>query len=365
MPRSQVSGIDPNSYLPINVALKNIDHYLYKVGFSLLGYDYGRTFMNKPFMIIMITVICMIERSISMFTEDRELLALLSEFGHGYGIKVHWDLFLIMLSMMGLLSLLVYKVNKIKKVEPTFLIVFKMIAGEVVPRSIGLNKVQNIKFLLMLCKLLKILAFNNKYTLTVAWFVFYVSMNYFNLTNGWTITSVIINGVIHSIWLYYMFNIIYFQFFHLYILCQYLIMKIKNINEVLVDKLKRRDFIHIRDILVAYNDIFNEIEEYNRSFWSKILIIVWFFYGSCLAIAIFCMVFANLHIILRVLMFYFILIATSFFVITINKVSSVNSTAEKSYKVFQKFIAHYMCNYNGNNEILYAKNMIKVRNTNA
>ena len=170
-----MAEIDPASLLPNNVALKNIDHNLYKVGFSLLGYEYGRTFMNKPIMIILITAICMIERSVSIFIEDRHVLALLSEFGHGYGIKVHWDLFLIMLSMMGLLSLLVYRTNKKNKVEPTFLIVFKMVAGEVVPKSIGMTKVQNIKSLLLLCKLLKILAFNNKYTLTVSWFVFYVS----------------------------------------------------------------------------------------------------------------------------------------------------------------------------------------------
>lgn len=180
-------------------------------------------------------------------------------------------------------------------------------------------------------------------------------------TNRWTITSVIVNGVLHSIWLYYIFNIIYFQFIHLYILCEYLIMKIRYLDEGLYFKIKRRQYTQSRDTLVAYNDLFDEINEYNQTYWSKILIIVWFFYGASLGIAIFCMIFANLHIILRVLMFYFILIATSFYIITINKVSSVNNTAEYSYKVFQKFIVHFSLHHTIDNKILFAQIMNKVR----
>ena len=97
-----------------------------------------------------------------------------------------------------------------------------------------------------------------------------------------TICYGIPNAIIFPFFMIYLFNFVTYQFLIFYIICLYLNMKINSLNERLLEMQRRKRFIRIREILQSFDSIYSEIDEYNTTFWSKIL----FFFCTILGSAV-------------------------------------------------------------------------------
>ena len=114
-------------------------------------------------------------------------------------------------------------------------------------------------------------------------------------------TSINIMLVTHFIGNIFIGKIIYF-----YILCRYLRLKLKNLNENVLQMKRGIRFIRIQNILNEFNEIYLEINEYNTTYWSKFLLIIWFTYGLPIIIYINAAITITLPLIFKITVIYII-----------------------------------------------------------
>ena len=70
---------------------------------------------------------------------------------------------------------------------------------------------------------------------------------------------------------HYIGNIYGYQFLFFYLLCRYLRLKLKNLNKSVSDMKNGIRLMSIENILRSFDQIFQEISEYNTTYWSKFL----------------------------------------------------------------------------------------------
>ena len=86
------------------------------------------------------------------------------------------------------------------------------------------------------------------------------------------------------------------------ILCYYLRIKIRSLN---ISLEKRQN---VMKVLISFNELYKEIEEYNTNFWSKYLLCIWSLLGFDLISAIFLIIFFSYDLIIKLLMIYSVVI---------------------------------------------------------
>ena len=112
-------------------------------------------------------------------------------------------------------------------------------------------------------------------------------------------------------------------------------MKIQELNKQMIDLKRSQRFQQIPNILRQYNKVFGEISEYNGTFWSKFLFILWLFFGNMIILLIYTIFFTDIYIICRLMLIYvaFTCIAMYHFVFSI--ASSLFTEVTNTYKIFQ------------------------------
>ena len=98
----------------------------------------------------------------------------------------------------------------------------------------------------------------------------------------------------------------------------------------------------INSILYSYNSLFLEINEYNTTYWSKFLFNIWFFFGIFIVFTIYIVFFTNSSLVMRLIMFYYLILLTSLYLFIMNISSSLNSEANKTYKLFNMFYSKFI-----------------------
>ena len=87
--------------------------------------------------------------------------------------------------------------------------------------------------------------------------------------------------------LHYIYYIICSQLLHFYIICYYLKLKQREVNNYLRKVIKNKERIKIYNsnkIIEKLHKIYNEINKYDSYFWSKFLAIVWMSDASVIAL---------------------------------------------------------------------------------
>ena len=102
--------------------------------------------------------------------------------------------------------------------------------------------------------------------------------------------------------------------------------------------MKQRDFV-ISNVLLALNKLNTELNEYNASFWSKILINFWLIYSSFIILVLYNSLFTSMDIIVKLIYDYVCILFVMLFLFVIFTASSVNSEANKSYKLLNQLMA--------------------------
>ena len=169
-------------------------------------------------------------------------------------------------------------------ITPTFLRLFQMMSGLVPPKHIGLTDEKTILFLTRRTqKFDNFFKFNNYLFFPLA----SVLCMYAYLTRTELINALLFgipNTIVFTLWAHYNVNIISFQILIFHILCSYLNSRINRLNAIAIEIPKSKRFSRIRALLHSYHSIADEINEYNTTYWSKLLFVFWFIFSQIIAL---------------------------------------------------------------------------------
>ena len=104
-----------------------------------------------------------------------------------------------------------------------------------------------------------------------------------------SIVYVLPNCIWEELYVHYFYNFLFYNMAYLYLMCSYLKMKIGSVDEEVKQSIKQRrrsPFVIIKKLY----DIFEEINEYNTTYWSKYLFVFWLTFGTicvgCLSVVV-------------------------------------------------------------------------------
>ena len=147
---------------------------------------------------------------------------------------------------------------------------------------------------------------------------------------------------------------------YLYIMCSYLKMKIGSVDEELKQSMKQRR----RSLLIVIKklyDIFEEINEYNTTYWSKYLFVFWITFGT-IVISVLSVLFHSpmdfaMKLIYSFIAFYCIVV----FLVVILTTASVHSTINRLYCKSNSLFIHFSNERKGKqNSRIKIRTLIKV-----
>ena len=340
-----VSPIDPNKCLPPELTVQSVEHILHRIGLTLdstKSYPKRKLFFNPIIIFSFFVLFNIREVIIISMTEENDLtLKILGSIGYLMGIRVLLSIFFILYSSLQMCFQLIYYYNYRNGIKPTFLRVFQMMSGLVSPKSIGLTDEHHIQKLLKLTKpLIKCLKMNN-IVIPLCGSNVILFTYVFEATLLEAIYYGLPNSIIMFIYLYYAANFVFYQFFVFFILCLYLKLKINSLNERLLEMKERKRFIRIRETLQSFDSLYSEINEYNTTFWSKILFSFWALLGTVNVFATYICLLSKLEFINKVIFGYTVFFFMCFFLFIIFTASSVTYCANKSYKTLNSLIISY------------------------
>ena len=105
---------------------------------------------------------------------------------------------------------------------------------------------------------------------------------------------------------------------------------------------RRKRFIRIRETLQSFDSLYSEINEYNTTFWSKILFSFWTLLGTLKCFLFYVFFRKTWFIINKFILFYAVcLYGCQYFLFIIFTTSSVTYCANKSYKTLNSLIISY------------------------
>ena len=297
--------------------------------------------INNPVFIAIITSIFLSERVVSILVpvSERQILLLIGETGRYFNLKVQWNLFFILNSMIGLSSQTLYYYNHRKGIKPTFLRVFQVMSGSVAPSSVGLNDRRDIRQLLKFKPVFKIMIVHYRvvgYTMAIV----LVIMSF--IVNEDLSTALIYgvpNALLMAIWVSPIIGFVFSQFLYFYLICKYLKMKINNLNKIVIESKKSNNYLGILSTFRKFDSIYAEIDEYNTTYWSKFLLIIWLFIGLLSTILLYMAIFRDLVIPIKIMFCYGFLLAYGIILFIFITAAALNSSVHRPYKLFNSIVA--------------------------
>jgi hypothetical protein len=278
-----------------------------------------------------------------LLPEDKKyLFTIIGDFSYFIGLRIHLNIGFGLSILLALTSQLIYFYNYKSGIKPTYLKVFEMMSGLVSPKSIGLTNKKEIYKLLKESKMLfRFAQLNNDI------FVFVIALikSLWPLIKNCSVLDLIIFGIPNSLLFAFcchcIANINLWQIIYFYIMCSYIKIKIKELNKKLKNIIRKGNKTNgrlIEKFIHSLNSIHNEINEYNISFWSKYLLSIWLIFGSSTILCLYCALFIKMNLIYKLILLYLSFLFITLFVFIANMASSVNSEANKSYKLLNEII---------------------------
>ena len=338
-----MESFDANKILPTIVSLKSVDNHLFRIGLSFNHYTNEesrkkRHFLYNPILINCVYFIQIIKSIVNLIVLDPKLVIWSGDFARALGIRIHYNIILILYSSMSLSSSLIWYYNYINGVKPEHLHLFQVMSGQIPPNNLGLNDREQIKSLIERTKLLVKIAYFN--SICIASFGFVLVLG--TMTEA-SLLEYLLFGIPNTIFFvtYLHYTIIHSlnQGFYCYITCVYIRNKIKRLNESL-----RRNETPFQSTFKSFELLYKEIDGYNRIFWSKYFLNFWIFWGSISVALLYCGVFGSLNLIYRLICFYAVFVFVLFFFFVILNASSVNCESKKSYKILNSLYVSYYSN---------------------
>ena len=339
-------SIDTEHVLPPHLVIPSAEDLLYDIGLCLTSVKEEpkpRKLLSRPKVIWIIEWIFFFQRffSILIGQENRQALLILGDVGGYLGLKTNWNVLIIIAISIVISSQLNYYYNYKRGNNPTFLRVFRMMSGLVTPASVGLFQGNDVRKLTRLKILFTLVKLNTEYVIRVVGFGLIIGL--FIVNEPWLIalTYGLANAIMFCLWVHPSAKVVIYQFLYLFILCTYLNIKLKNLNQTLKHMRNYRRFKNFQRILHSFDALYREIDEYNTTYWSKFLFSVWSLFGAFIAQLSFIAIFNETNIILKIMICYALFLILILFNFVFFITSSLNSHANKSYKLFNYLVVDY------------------------
>ena len=331
--------LDPNRRLPQHMIIQSVDNHLYRIGLCVKRSDFSkkRSIFCNPFLVFTLMSIEWIRTFVFIIIPQKSLKTQIRfcDFGHLSGIGILYNLIMCSGYLTPItLAAIHYQIYKSGE-DLTFLRVFQMMSGLVSPISVGLTEKKHIIWLNKRTRLpFKVMQINNLTFIPVLCFSFIITPY---IISGCTAIELILYGVPNALFMtisaIHIYNIQFFHLLYFYIICHYLKIRIKTINENLSKK-KTLNIRYIESQLKALNSLYLEINEYNSQFWSKFLIMFWATQGSYIVFLIKLSVLPTVPLIFNLVAAFVTSQMSCLFLFVIFTASSVNYEANKSYEIF-------------------------------
>ena len=337
-----MDGLKPNRVIPPELVIKDCDELLYKIGLCLtsLRERPKRWPINNPMFVAITSMVFLCQRVISILVpeSERQILLLVGETGRYFNLKVQWNMYFLLACLIGLSSQILYYYNNTKGIKPTFLRVFQVMSGSVAPSSVGLNDRRDIRQLLKFKPVFKILVIHNR---VVSYVLSFVNVMMSFIVNE-DLTTIVIYGLPNalwmSIWISPIVAIIFSQFLYFYLICKYLKIKINNLNKIVIESKKSNNCFGILQTIKKYDSIYREIDEYNTTYWSKFLFIIWLNMGSILTVDLYVVTFRDLVIPIKFVFIYALFIAYGIIHFIFITASALNTSVHRPYKLLNSIL---------------------------
>jgi hypothetical protein len=345
--KKKMDSFDANKVLPQNIVIKGAENHLYRIGLNLIsnGRQKRSNFYN-PLVILSVHIVTVIKSIISLLMpeENEKLLIIIGDFAHFFGVKTQFNVDIIITNSLALTSQLIFYYIYKNGIKQTHLKVFDMMSGLISPKSIGLtNKVEINKLIKESKILFSICEWNNKIITPMIF-----TLNLLPFILNYSLLDLMIFGIPHTflytLSVHYNCSIIFWPLVYFYLICRYIKIKIKEQNDLIAKAIVERKVINSQKILRLIrnlNAIYSEINEYNREFWSKYLLLIWFIFGFLIIFCSYFLFFAKLILILKLIIGYGFAFITLTFLFIISTASSVNYEANKIYKHLNQVIVYY------------------------
>jgi hypothetical protein len=135
---------------------------------------------------------------------------------------------------------------------------------------------------------------------------------------------------------------------YFYLIRRYIKIKFNETNDLISNALLKRKFIKIKKVLRLIRSLdakYSELNRFNNELWSKFLLLFWLLFGTLSVFNLYLLIFTELNIILRFIVFYGFILLCFLFLFIINTASSVNYSANKVYKLLNQVMAYHRLRY--------------------
>lgn len=306
---SMMSTVHTKHVIRGHSVIPSADCLLYDIGLYLKPVSdrpKPRNLFNSPKVITTILTVYLLERIITLLvTEDHDYyLLLLGDIGRYFKMKQHWNLLNLLMACMALSLQFSFFYGYRRGFEPTFLRVFQVMFQSLPPNTIGLNT-SHMKKLTKFKYLVKLMEFNNQFIVPLIAVTFSTVVYYLNLNLIEVLKYGIINCSILCLWLYQVANLVINSTVHFYIICSYLELKLRYLNETIMKQMLVSKHVKRNNrILYTLDALYREIKEYNDTYWSRFLFIVWLFFGSANVLLIYIILYVDLIIVMQFAVLY-------------------------------------------------------------
>jgi len=307
-----------------------MDDMLYDSGLCLESNNSQkkRSFIHRPLVISIINIIFISTRLIGIFIDNVFLLQLIGDGGHIINYKVYINIVGVTFSLISICSQLIYYDNYKRGIKPTFIVILRLSCNQDIRRKLAIDLLT--KRTKIIYKLIKI---NNNFIILLITFAAVLTCFSLEMYLGTLILLGVPHAIFYALWAHTFVNMLNYQIFYFYILCRYLTARLKQLNYTVIRINRGFCRIRVEKIIKAFDALYREIDEYNATYWSKFLAIIWVLFGGTTVLYIIVTIFHHGNLLIILFLFYTSIISTTIFLFTILTAASVNAEASITYPI--------------------------------
>ena len=329
---------DPNRPIPQSYRIASSGQHFYRYGFSQYQNGYtSRSNLNHPLLTFVVPVVMNIRCIYFAFTpkQSPDFHLLFGEFGSFMGLQFHINVTISLTFWITHISQVIHFYGYLRGRGEPYMKLFDMMSGRLASNSLGLNDEAIIKDILVKTKIAFFLSNLIQYSGTLITMV--VPLMAFMLEN--TSLKYVAIGLVHAMGFgltyYYVFNVTMNQIFYYIIICYYLKLKQREVNNNLRKIIENKERIKIFDS--KFSQIYEKINEYDSNYWSKFVAITWICFSCLVSTVIFLFIFEESSIIIKYMLGYAAVVLASIQLLIIHMSSSVNYESKKTYKLLASY----------------------------
>lgn len=333
-----IKSIDPFKIIPQELVVRAVDNQLYLHGLCLT--DYGsdrlsrkRNWFHNPILVALILVTQLVKSVVNLAIDDDKMIVLNGDFARMFGIRVQFNIALFLFILMNLSPLLIWRHIKKHKNCANFLRVFQMLSGSIPPARLGLFDSMAINRLITKTRnFMYFSSINCKQVMPFIAFILTITPCVLKSSTLEVIVFGVPNAFFFALIGYHGFYILLLHGFYFYLICCYLDIKITEKNATilrLIQKPRGTNQTLFKSLYAIYDEIF----DYNDSFWSKYLLTLWLTLGAINVILLFSSIYSDMILFFRIIFVYVLVMLTIFFSVILLGAAKINTQSITSYKL--------------------------------